>query len=569
MEIIKIFGYIVLQFCLREVSMKKATCFISMILIVMVVSNACKHKEELEDVLGTPVITPVLTPTLHPQPSNGLDLLPTGEAIITPTITPEVDLEPSAAPTPTKPGNGDPGNEELPKVTPDVEPSITDQPEPTIQPEPTVIISPTTPIPTKGAANEITATPTPISSNESIELDDAKFKEITGSNIGPIIKTQLIENPLQLQKTQEEVVTNLFNVLPELSIYKRVDIESYEWNYYKTTDQVPVVNITSFINTIGKNAREEEMYSVSYGYNSEVSNEAGSIELSLRDGFRTIEEGKGHARKLLQTALPEKYIDVLLRGNNTKVSYESKAIVTNEMVKKAVFKNTPFYIDFYRKEVAASNEVDSKYKPILQVSATTRRSGLLYSSYRDGLVLQDEKFKEFPMDFSNFFLQLDPYHKFSGVKFTKQTSGTDKKNIMYTAEFDGDDLNGESTLISVTMDNLLEDYTISDFHYYTTKTIDIATLSGETTLLSQESTNYSLYLKAAEYYANYLNQIMTLAIYSKDEFLQNQSNDKMTVTKDVTVGAYTIPCSVSISLQKEEKTSNKVTANLTIEYKRR
>lgn len=543
--------------------MRKATCFISMILIVMVLSTACKHKNEIKDVDSTPVVTPILTPTLLPEPPN--ENVP--KVTITPTIAPDIDVEPSVEPTPTKAANDDTNNEVTPKVTPDAIPSITVQPEPTKEPEPTVIISPTTPIPTKGAANVITATPTPVPWYENIELGDAKLTDITGSNIGPMIKSQLIENPLQLQKNQEEFMRDLLTILPGLSIYKRVDTESYEWNYYITTDQVPVVNITSYVSSEGKNSRDEEMYSVSYGYNSEVSNQAGSIEIAIRDGFQTKEEGREYAKKLLSPVLPEKYIDILLSTDDTKVSNDSKTHVTSEMTNKAVFKNTPFYIDFYRKEMLASKEVVTDFKPSLQLSATTRRSGLLYSGYRDGLVLQDEKFKEFPLDFSNFFMPLDPYHKFSGVKFTKQTSGA--KNILYTAEFDGNDLNGDSSVISVAMDNSLGEYSISDFHYYTSKTFDMNTLSEETMHLSQENINNEIYLKAAEYYSDYLNQIMTLAIYNKYEFYYNLSMDKMMLTKDVTVSGYTIPCNVTISVQKEAKATDKFVANLTIEYKRR
>lgn len=545
--------------------MRKATCFISMILMVMVFSTACKHKDGLKDVVNTPVVTPTLIPTSLPKPTNGLE--PESEVTITPTIAPVIDVEPSLEPTPTKAENEDTDKEEKPKVTPDAIPSITDQPEPTVRPEPTVIISPTTPIPTKGAANVITATPTPAPLYENIEFGDAKLIDITGSNIGPVMKAQLIESPLRLQKTQEEFMRNLLSILPGLSIYKRVDTESYEWNYYKTTDQVPVVNITSYVSSEGKNSRDEEMYSVSYGYNSEVSNEAGSIDIAIRDGFQTKEEGRGHAKKLLTPVLPEKYIDILLNAEDTKVSNDNKTFVTSEMAKKAVFKNTPFYIDFYRKEMIANKEVVSDFKPSIQLSATTRRSGLLYSTYRDGMVLQDEKFKEFPMDFSNFFMSLDPYHKFSGVKFTKQTSGAN--NILYTAEFDGNDLAGDSTVISVTMDNSFDEYSISDFYYYTSKTLEMNTLSEETMVLSQESGNNEIYLKAAEYYSDYLNQIMTLAIYNKYEFYYNLSMDKMMLTKDVTVSGYTIPCNVTISVQKEENTTNKVVANLMIEYKRR
>ncbi len=574
----------------KEVCMRKSTCFIGLMIMVMLFGSACKHKDDPKEVIVSPIVTPTVVPTSIPVPTNGIEPIPTEGVYptqvveISPTpivdITPIPSIEPEITPVVTP---------DIPKVTP----GITEEPEPTKMPEPTVVISPTTPIPTKGAA--ITTAPKPTTIPESLELGDATLLEITGSNIGSSIKSQLIKNPLNLQKNQVELTQNLLKLVPGLGVYTRVDYESYEWNYYNTTDNIPVVNISSYISSEGKNARDENIYEVSYSNNSEISNEPGAIKITLRDGFQTIEEGKKILQQLLSNTIPDSYIKLLLQSDYTKLNISSGNNITNEMTKKAVYKNTPFYIDFYRKEVTPSNQAGSDIKPSIQLSATTGRSGLLYSAYRDGLVLQDEKFKEFPLDFTNFFLPLDPYHKFTGVKFTKQTSEKEKKNTIYTAEFDGYDMNGESTIILVTMDNNVGDYSISDFRYYTTLTIDTTKSNDSSTLsndddgerfgestesiedvqatennsLSMMNNDYNdVYLKAAEYYTNYLNQIMTIATYNKDEFMNSLANDKMKLTKDITVGGYTIPCSVTISFQKDEKVANKVIANLDIEYKR-
>lgn len=569
--------------------MKKSTCFIGMMIFVMLFSSACKHKNDPGEIIVSPTVTPILAPSEFPGSSEGVEptpienTYPTKAVEITSTPIDKLTPIPSIDPVIT------------PEVKPELTPSITKEPEPSTPPEPTIIISPTTPIPTKGAAITITPVPTPMTG--TIDLGEASLLDITGSNIGPSIKSQIIKNPLNLQKDQGELTQNLLRLLPGLEQYTRVDYESYEWNYYKTSDNIPVVNVASYISSEGKNARDENMYEVSYGYNSEISNEPSSINIAIKDGLQTIDDGKKILQQLLTNVLPENYLKFLLQSDNTKINTSSGNAVTNEMIRKTLYKNTLFNIDFYRKEILPSNQVGNTTRPSIQISATTSRSGLLYSAYRDGLVLQDEKFKEFPLDFNNFFLPLDPYHKFSGVKFTKQTRGEEKKRTIYTAEFDGYDLNGESTIILVTMDDSIGDYSISNFHYYTTLSLnnnkksmdssvqsieantqtnenstqpnDFNIQSMENTTQSLDSSEYNdIYLKAAEYYANYLNQIMTLATYSKDEFLYSLSNDRMKLTKDVTVGGYTIPCSVTISFQKDEKVTNKVIANLDIEYKR-
>lgn len=532
--------------------MKDSKRLICVLITIVLFANACSHRNTQVDNGVTPTVTPTNGASVTQKPTEEIQPTPVEEIKPTPIV--EISPTPilQISPTPTLPVDENPEVSPTPPVT--QKPSITEAPSLTPVPtepakEPTAPVPTITPIPT--------VTPVPTIPPFVANLGEATLIDIIGSNAGNSITSQIIKNPLKLQITQAELTNRLLELAPSLNTYNRKDHESYLWNYETTTDNVPVVNLTSYLRSEGRNNKDESMYLVEYSYSSEISEDPSSINIILNSGYDSMNNGKELVSQLLKGAMPEDFIKGLLHNEATSLTDKGTVNSYSVMNQRLYYDATKFYIDFRREETFPLKPAEKEAMTALKVYATANRPKLLYSAYRDGLLLHTEKFKEFPLDFSEFFLPLDPFHKFPGVKFIKEISYNVKQITSYTAEFDGYDMNGEFVSIIVTVDNANGEYAISKFRYYNShKTVQDGTA------------NNTKFNQAAEYYAPYLNQIMTLATYSKEELLENIAGDKISIIKDVTVAGQTIPCNVTITTSSDTVLEGSFTTYLDIEYTR-
>lgn len=514
--------------------MRKRKCYLCILLICLLL-NACNHNERESVNLNTEDTEPTIT--IVPEPT--VAITPVAEVTSTPTPTvivdkPEGGTEVTLTPTPV------PTKE--PELSPTTEPTL--PPEPTTMPEPTTKPEPTkAPVVTPSTIPTVTPSPTPF----PVSLGEAELINIVGSNLENSFSSQIIKNPLKLITDQTVLEKRLLSVIPSLNEYTRIETESYEWNYYKTKDEIPVVSLVRSISSEGKNNKEQTVYYAGMNYSSEISDEPSGVTIMFKEGYETTEEAEKLVKDTLDGILPEDLLRELLKKKGEANSTEQSGVSSH----KLNYEGTPFSLDL-RKEI--SENISGTENKGIKVSVTANRSKLLYSAYRDGLILHKQKFIEFPLDFSNFFSKLDPFHSFNSVKYTKQITYGNKTVTSYSAEFSGYDQDGLLVTIIVSMDNSQGEFSISGFRYYT-----LRDFTNDSQITHMET--------AADYYADYLNQIMTLATFKKDEFMNSMTGNRTSILKDVTVSGYTIPCKVTIS-EGAAKDETAFTCYLDIEYVR-
>lgn len=523
--------------------MKKSKQWIRVFIICAILLTACKHTDKEIDYSVTPTISPDISPTQ--APSTVVTISPTEALNVVPTQS--LEKEPSPTITPTPNSEVTPGVPEIskdPRLSPT--PVITIEPSVTISPSVTIMPPSNTPEPTVTPEVTQVPSPTPTVIPEVMNLGKAVTTEIEGSNGKTIESVHLIKNPLLLQMSHSEFTKRLLAFIPTLNTYVRRDSECFNWSYRTTDSNVPIVSISSYLSSEGKNKKEDTMYYVGYGYNANISDEPSELNIIIGDGLGSMDYNIDLFQSILQGVLPEERIQILLdtkgviQGDNNRI---------NAMDRTLNFIDTPYFVRFHRLETL-SEKNDGRLSE-LKLRVDVNKPNVIYSTYRNGLVLHEEKFKEFPLDFSQFFIPLDPYHNFKDISYRKDTDYKKKEITSYTAEFNGYDRYGNYTTIIVTVDNALGEYTISEFRYYT---------SNERKNIENQLT----FDEIVDYYTSYLNSIMTLATYNKEEFLTNATEDSTSVIKDVTVSDQTVPCNVVIRRDKKDERLS----YLDIEYSR-